>query len=66
MARTPVSRWKAEAANRMVRLRHVLRPRPARTAWYTEPYVALVGELERRGWLPGPVAAHARARAEAS
>ncbi|MFE1404162.1 FGGY-family carbohydrate kinase [Streptomyces sp. NPDC058770] len=53
----------AGAANRMVRLRHVLRPHPARTAWYTEPYVALVDELERRGWLPGPVAAHARDRA---
>ncbi|WP_335936316.1 FGGY-family carbohydrate kinase [Streptomyces sp. PTD5-9] len=56
----------AGAANRMVRLRHVLRPHPARTAWYTEPYLTLVDELERRGWLPGPVAAHARARAEAS
>ncbi|MFF2012228.1 FGGY-family carbohydrate kinase [Streptomyces sp. NPDC058195] len=52
-----------EAAGRMVRLRHVLRPRPERTAWYTEPYVTLVDELERRGWLPGRVAAHARTRA---
>ncbi|MEU9617912.1 FGGY family carbohydrate kinase [Streptomyces sp. NPDC048155] len=54
-----------EAASRMVRLRHVLHPHPVRTAWYTEPYLTLVDELERRGWLPGPVAAHARTRAEA-
>ncbi|SFX17925.1 FGGY family carbohydrate kinase [Streptomyces atratus] len=52
------------AAGRMVRLRHVLRPHPVRTAWYTEPYLTLVDELERRGWLPGPVAAHARTRTE--
>ncbi|MFJ1543828.1 FGGY-family carbohydrate kinase [Streptomyces sp. NPDC088246] len=53
-----------EAAGRMVRLRHVLRPDPARTARYTGPYLTLVDELERRGWLPGPVAAHARTRTE--
>ncbi|MFJ6011572.1 FGGY-family carbohydrate kinase [Streptomyces sp. NPDC092952] len=53
-----------EAAGRMVRLRHVLHPHPGRTAWYTEPYLTLVDELERRGWLPGRVAAHARTRAE--
>ncbi|MER6102016.1 FGGY family carbohydrate kinase [Streptomyces sp. NPDC001832] len=53
-----------EAASGMVRLRHVLRPNPVRTAWYTEPYLMLVDELERRGWLPGPVAAHARNRTE--
>ncbi|MFF2325698.1 MULTISPECIES: FGGY-family carbohydrate kinase [unclassified Streptomyces] len=53
-----------EAASRMVRLRHVLRPDPARTARYSEPYLTLVDELERRGWLPAPVAAHARTRTE--
>ena len=37
-------------------------PRPAHTARFAEPYARLVGELETRGWLPGPVAAHARAR----
>ncbi|MFB6817706.1 FGGY-family carbohydrate kinase [Streptomyces sp. NPDC056347] len=52
------------AAGRMVRLRHVLHPDPARTAWYTEPYVTLVDELERRGWLPARAAAHARTRAQ--
>lgn len=53
-------------AGAMVRLRHVLHPHPVRTAWYTEPYLTLVDELERRGWLPGPVAAHARTRTERS
>lgn len=51
-------------AGAMVRLRHVLHPHPVRTAWYTESYLTLVDELERRGWLPGPVAAHARTRTE--
>ncbi|MFJ1642848.1 FGGY-family carbohydrate kinase [Streptomyces sp. NPDC094461] len=51
-------------AGAMVRLRHVLHPHPVRTAWYTEPYLTLVDELERRGWLPGRVAAHARTRTE--
>ncbi|MFC9244303.1 FGGY-family carbohydrate kinase [Streptomyces sp. NPDC057136] len=53
-----------EAAARMVRIRHVLRPDPARTARHTEPYLKLVDELERRGWLPARVAAHARTRTE--
>ncbi|WP_443076234.1 FGGY-family carbohydrate kinase [Streptomyces sp. NBC_01716] len=55
----------AAAATRMVGLSHVLRPDPARTARFLEPYLKLVGELERRGWLPAPVAAHARTRADA-
>ncbi|MFF3324474.1 FGGY-family carbohydrate kinase [Streptomyces sp. NPDC002889] len=50
------------AAERMVRLRHVVRPH--RTDRFTGPYLTMVDELERRGWLPGPVAAHARARTE--
>ncbi|MFE6131153.1 FGGY-family carbohydrate kinase [Streptomyces sp. NPDC056437] len=52
----------ADAAERMVRLRHVVRPRGGER--FTEPYLTMVGELERRGWLPGPLAAHARARTE--
>ncbi|MEV6395999.1 FGGY family carbohydrate kinase [Streptomyces sp. NPDC051907] len=52
----------AEAAERMVRLRHVVRPR--RSERFAEPYLTMVGELERRGWLPEPVAAHARARTD--
>ncbi|MET7570202.1 FGGY-family carbohydrate kinase [Streptomyces sp. NPDC005492] len=52
----------AEAAENMVRIRMVVEPRPARTALFTDPYARLVTELESRGWLPTPVAAHARTR----
>ncbi|MFI6695223.1 FGGY-family carbohydrate kinase [Streptomyces sp. NPDC050433] len=55
----------ADAAGRMVGLGHVLRPDPARTARFLGPYLRMVDELERRGWLPAPVAAHARIRADA-
>ncbi|MEV5674857.1 FGGY family carbohydrate kinase [Streptomyces sp. NPDC052179] len=53
-----------EAAGRMVRLRQTLHPDPARTARHLQPYRTLVDELERRGWLPATVAAHARTRTE--
>jgi sugar (pentulose or hexulose) kinase len=52
----------ADVAERMVRVRTVLTPRPDRTARFAEPYARLVDALERRGWLPAPVAGHARAR----
>ncbi|MFF4485078.1 FGGY-family carbohydrate kinase [Streptomyces sp. NPDC001544] len=51
-----------EVTDRMVRIRTVVEPRPGHTARFTEPYARLVDELRTRGWLPGPVAAHARAR----
>ncbi|MCX4969288.1 FGGY family carbohydrate kinase [Streptomyces sp. NBC_00654] len=53
-----------EAAGRMVRLRRTLHPDPARTARQLGPYLRLVDELERRGWLPAALAAHARTRTE--
>ncbi|MFF4396902.1 FGGY-family carbohydrate kinase [Streptomyces sp. NPDC001480] len=52
----------ADVTDRMVRVRTVVEPRPGHTARFTEPYARLVDELQSRGWLPGPVAAHARAR----
>ncbi|MES5821094.1 FGGY-family carbohydrate kinase [Streptomyces sp. RG80] len=52
----------ADVAERMVRVRTVVAPRPARTAVFAEPYARLVDELAARGWLPSPVAAHARSR----
>ncbi|MFJ8056260.1 FGGY-family carbohydrate kinase [Streptomyces sp. NPDC096142] len=52
----------AEVADRMVRIRTVLEPRASRTARFTGPYARLVDELETRGWLPAPVATHARTR----
>jgi uncharacterized protein (UPF0548 family) len=53
-----------ETAGHMVRIRQVLRPDPARTARHTEPYLKLVDEPERRGWLSGALATHARSRTE--
>ncbi|MEV6170497.1 FGGY-family carbohydrate kinase [Streptomyces sp. NPDC051954] len=50
----------ADAAERMVRVRTELEP--SRTVRFAGPYARLVDELEARGWLPSPVAAHARAR----
>ncbi|MFI5687073.1 FGGY-family carbohydrate kinase [Streptomyces sp. NPDC051636] len=52
----------ADAADRMVHVRTVVEPRPGRTARFTEPYARLLDALQSRGWLPAPVAAHARAR----
>ncbi|MEV7065986.1 FGGY family carbohydrate kinase [Streptomyces collinus] len=52
----------ADVAERMVRVRTVVEPRPGRTAVFAEPYARLVDALRDRGWLPGPVAAHAHSR----
>ncbi|MFJ6387340.1 FGGY-family carbohydrate kinase [Streptomyces sp. NPDC091972] len=52
----------AEAAEHMVRIRAVVEPRPDRTTLFAEPYARLLEELTDRGWLPAPVAAHARDR----
>lgn len=53
----------SEVAARMVRVGEVIEPRPDRDGRFAEPYVRLVDELERRGWLDPAVAGHARARA---
>jgi sugar (pentulose or hexulose) kinase len=55
----------ADVAAEMCHTREVIAPRPDRAGRFTEPYLRLVGELERRGWLPGDVARHARMRATA-
>ncbi|MFF7376028.1 FGGY-family carbohydrate kinase [Streptomyces massasporeus] len=52
----------ADVAERMVRVRTVVEPRPGRTAAFAEPYARLVDALRDRGWLPAPVAAHAHSR----
>lgn len=54
-----------EAAIALVHAREVIDPRPDRLERFREPYVRLVGELERRGWLERGVAEHARGRAGA-
>jgi sugar (pentulose or hexulose) kinase len=53
----------AAAARTMVRVREVIEPRRDRCERFRAPYVRLVDELERRGWLERAVAEHARARA---
>jgi sugar (pentulose or hexulose) kinase len=53
----------AEAAGEMVHVRQVIEPRPDRAERFRAPYLRLVGELERRGWLEHAVAEHARVRA---
>jgi sugar (pentulose or hexulose) kinase len=50
-----------DVSDRMVRIRTTVHPR--HTDRFTAPYLRLLDALESRGWLPGPVAAHARARA---
>lgn len=52
----------AETAGRMVAVRAVIDPRSEKTGVFDAPYLRLVGELERRGWLPAETAAHARER----
>lgn len=53
-----------KAAREMVRLREVIEPRPDRTERLLEAHLRLVDALEQRGWLPAPIAQHARRRAE--
>lgn len=53
----------AEVAAAMVRVREVIEPRRDRRERFLEPYVRLVNELERRGWVQPNVAEHARKRA---
>nr|WSZ94506.1 FGGY family carbohydrate kinase [Streptomyces sp. NBC_00857] len=48
------------AVRDMVRVRTVLEPRPQVSRRFDEPFVVLVDELERRGWLPSDTAAYAR------
>jgi hypothetical protein len=52
----------ADVAAELCRTREVIEPRPDRAGRFGEPYVRLVDELERRGWLDGRVARHARDR----
>ncbi len=53
----------AEVAGEMVHVREVIDPRPDRTVHFHEPYLRLVDELVRRGWVSSVVARHAHRRA---
>ena len=55
----------ADVAGAMVRVREVIDPRPDRAGRFREPYLRLVDELARRGWVASTVAQHAHRRAAA-
>ena len=55
----------SEVAGAMVRVREVIDPRPDRVGRFREPYLRLVDELARRGWVAPAVAQHAHRRAAA-
>ncbi|MEU6751475.1 FGGY family carbohydrate kinase [Spirillospora sp. NPDC046719] len=52
----------AEVASRMVAVAATVDPRPGSTGRFGDAYLRMVGELEKRGWLPAPTADHARER----
>jgi sugar (pentulose or hexulose) kinase len=54
----------AEVAAEMVRVREVIDPRPDRIGLFGAPYIRLINELERRGWLQPNIAEHVRRRTE--
>ena len=55
----------ADVAGAMVRIREVIDPRPDHAGRFREPYLRLVDELARRGWVALTVAQHAHRRAAA-
>jgi D-ribulokinase len=55
----------ADVAGSMVRVREVIDPRPDRAGRFRAPYLQLVDELARRGWVRSAVAQHAHRRAAA-
>jgi sugar (pentulose or hexulose) kinase len=55
----------ADVAGAMVRIREVIDPRPDHAGRFREPYLRLVDELARRGWVTPPVAQHAHRRTAA-
>jgi D-ribulokinase len=53
----------ADVAKEMVRIREVIEPRPDRAFRFREPYIRLVQELSRRGWIQSTLVKHAMRRA---
>jgi sugar (pentulose or hexulose) kinase len=53
----------SEVAREMIRIREVVDPRPDRVARFHEPYLRLVEELARRGWIQPALREHAERRA---
>ena len=59
-----VGRKVSDVAAEMVRIREVIDPRPDHVGRFDEPYVRLIEEFERRGWLQPGLAEHVRRRAK--
>jgi sugar (pentulose or hexulose) kinase len=55
----------ADVAGPMVRIREVIDPRPGRAARFREPYLQLIDELSRRGWVTPAITRRAHRRAAA-
>ena len=53
----------SEVAKEMVRIREVIDPRPGATARFREPFLRLIEELARRGWVQSALIEHGRRRA---
>lgn len=53
----------ADVVKEMVRVGEVIEPRPDRAARFREPYIGLVRELARRGWVQSALLEHAVRRA---
>jgi len=62
MLAASVGRRVSDVAKQMVRIREVIDPRPDRIARFREPYLRLVEELARRGWVQSALLDHARIR----
>jgi sugar (pentulose or hexulose) kinase len=58
-----VGRGLSETAAEMVHVRELIEPREEHGERFRAPYLRLVDELERRGWLEAIIARHARVRA---
>jgi sugar (pentulose or hexulose) kinase len=54
----------SDVAREMVRIREVVTPRPDCVARFHEPYLRLVEELARRGWIQPALREHAVRRAQ--
>jgi len=53
----------SEIAKEMVRIREVIDPRHDAMARFREPFLRLIEELARRGWVPSALVEHGRRRA---
>jgi len=61
-ARDAGGRRVCDVAREMIRIREVVNPRPDRVARFHEPYLRLVEELARRGWIHPALREHAERR----